>query len=537
MKKLLFFFTFFLFSWAISQTPYITKWQLTGGSGTEEIKFYASAFTASNVTFNYNVEGGQSGSIEVPLPAYNYGNIIAHIDDALVTLQIPRTSTDTTVNISVIGLASFGLAQLGREEGQNADTPISTTTTSLKLLDVLQWGSAGWEDLCFAFYYAENMHQITATDLLNFSTIGNDPNASSRLSRMFYRSNVKTINRINEWDVSKVRNFLGMFQSAKVFNDDISNWKINTTQPVTMKYMFQEARKFNSEIKNWNMSAVNNTEFMFRSAEEFRQIIPQIKMGTQATQMLYGAASYDYGIDHFDYSGTNDFSQYLSYIAKLSPYKVNKGLLKMNSDKTGKSLPTGALSFSTALPYYDATNTYNSPSYPILDILLGTENQNSRNLSLINLKNSIAGTIYYTRIPLGTLFALKEQNNTAVNDIGKISILKDEIYGIEYLAQQTLGVTENIVDNTTYPWNVAGNTMKLDSDGNVFLRGKSYFNGNAVLSYIVNTQEYNVGTKAVVYVKGTTIPQDVSKNGTIVFDFQDQHLYVSKGGIWHRADN
>lgn len=94
----------------------------------------------------------------------------------------------------------------------------------------------------------------------------------------------------NAWDVSKVTSFgnnapaqtnrytEGMFYQAKAFDQDISNWQINTssaTANVTMRGMFCEANSFNAHITGgmvtvgtssyeaWNTSKVYSFQNMF----------------------------------------------------------------------------------------------------------------------------------------------------------------------------------------------------------------------------------------------------------------------------------
>ena len=51
-----------------------------------------------------------------------------------------------------------------------------------------------------------------------------------------------------------------MFQGARLFNQDISNWDVSSV--TTMVSMFQGASLFNQDISNWNVSSVtNHTDF------------------------------------------------------------------------------------------------------------------------------------------------------------------------------------------------------------------------------------------------------------------------------------
>ena len=74
-------------------------------------------------------------------------------------------------------------------------------------------------------------------------------------------------NSIGDWDVSCVREMVGMFDSADFFNQNIGSW--NVSNVIDMSYMFNEASNFNQDIGSWDISSVTSMNDMFCEATEF----------------------------------------------------------------------------------------------------------------------------------------------------------------------------------------------------------------------------------------------------------------------------
>jgi surface protein len=71
---------------------------------------------------------------------------------------------------------------------------------------------------------------------------------------------------INNWNVSRVTNFLAMFDAASSFNQPLGNWTFTTTGSVSisMNGMFNGASSFNQDIGSWNTIRVTNMNAMFQ---------------------------------------------------------------------------------------------------------------------------------------------------------------------------------------------------------------------------------------------------------------------------------
>ena len=57
-----------------------------------------------------------------------------------------------------------------------------------------------------------------------------------------------------------------MFEGAKNFDQDISDWNVSSVQE--MNSMFTNAYSFNQDLSNWDVSNVTIMFDMFRDAEE-----------------------------------------------------------------------------------------------------------------------------------------------------------------------------------------------------------------------------------------------------------------------------
>jgi len=81
---------------------------------------------------------------------------------------------------------------------------------------------------------------------------------------------------ISNWDVSKVTDMSGMFYKCKEFNQDISKWDVSNVE--IMDDMFNRCHKFNQDISKWNVSKVISMERIFSACHEFNQNLDSWKL-------------------------------------------------------------------------------------------------------------------------------------------------------------------------------------------------------------------------------------------------------------------
>ena len=136
---------------------------------------------------------------------------------------------------------------------------LNNPTASL-LRSIEQWGCHEWESMEDAFANCSSL-VINAPDTPNLSNVVS-------MRRMFYgAASIGSGTGNWVWDTSNVVDMSQLFQSALVFNEDISFW--NTGNVINFSKMFYETELFNQDIDNWNVSKATNMDFMFYDASKF----------------------------------------------------------------------------------------------------------------------------------------------------------------------------------------------------------------------------------------------------------------------------
>ena len=79
--------------------------------------------------------------------------------------------------------------------------------------------------------------------------------------------NLEPYGPIVSWDVSKVTDMSGLFESKFDFNQEIGSW--NLASVTTVERMFAEAFDFDANLSKWKFPKVTNMSFMFYNANRF----------------------------------------------------------------------------------------------------------------------------------------------------------------------------------------------------------------------------------------------------------------------------
>lgn len=152
------------------------------------------------------------------------------------------------------------------------------------LQTIESWGSGQWgASVDRTFYGAANL-EVNATDIPDFS-------ATTNFQYMFLNcSSVTGTNGFTNWTLNTnptaTISFSNMFQSATLFNGDISNWDVSRVN--TFDNMFNNAASFNQNIGSWNVANATNMSSMFKNADAFNIDISawDVSLVTNMTEMF-----------------------------------------------------------------------------------------------------------------------------------------------------------------------------------------------------------------------------------------------------------
>lgn len=210
--------------------------------GKSKVKPFVSTWKTDNLS------AGSSTATQVKLPLVYNGsyNFVVEWGDGTQSTITTWNQVQVTKTYSVAGTYQITI------KGKCIGWSFSTAGDRLKILSISQWGSlelgAGGSNY---FWGCTNLDLSGVSDILKLPTS----------LRGAFANTFTNINRVNEWDTSKVTNMSEVFQGS-TFNSNISNW--NTSSVTTMAKMFQSNESFNQPIGSWNVSNVTDMSNMFQ---------------------------------------------------------------------------------------------------------------------------------------------------------------------------------------------------------------------------------------------------------------------------------
>jgi surface protein len=118
-------------------------------------------------------------------------------------------------------------------------------------------------------------------------------------------TSLTTINRVNEWDISKVTIMASCFYNCINFNQDLNGWDVRLVN--TMNQMFFGCTLFNGNISSWQTISVTDMLGMFRLAPNFNQDISAWDTTDVTTMrgMFYEATSFNKNIGNWNISNVD----------------------------------------------------------------------------------------------------------------------------------------------------------------------------------------------------------------------------------------
>ena len=325
IKKLLVLAMLFVLNSGYSQTinPFITTWQ------TDASQIITIPLTGAGYDFSINWGDGTAAENKVGSP----GNI----SHTYVTAGV------YTVTITPTVLTGFPRIYLNSFFNR----------TFLKT--ITQWGGGQWSNMQRAFFGATTM-DVTATDSPNLSivtdfqymfldcnvlknangsmsnwTFTSDPTKNITMANMF-QSAILFNQNISAWNMTRVTNTSAMFNNATAFNQDISAWDVsnvttmanmfvstkfnqninawNVANVTDMSVMFQGTTAFNQPLNAWNVSKVTTMASMFQSSVLFNQDISawNVIAVTNMVQMFYDAKVFNQNISAWNVSNVTNMT-------------------------------------------------------------------------------------------------------------------------------------------------------------------------------------------------------------------------------------
>ena len=151
--------------------------------------------------------------------------------------------------------------------------------TNIKILE--NWNVSNCNEFSFMFYGCENLSNIKALENWNVSN-------GKNFERMFSGCNIYDIKPLEKWDVSKGYNFKYMFSDCHCITDFKPLEKWNVMNATYLNGLFAEFNISNLNfLQNWNVSKCKDFSFMFESCEKLKDLKPIQNWDVSKGQYFY----------------------------------------------------------------------------------------------------------------------------------------------------------------------------------------------------------------------------------------------------------
>ena len=383
---------------------------------------------------------GFSESITLPYWSANtsYDGIIDWGDGT----QVANTFANRTHTYSSPG--DYEVKIYGTISGFTFGQYPGNSVSNKKIISISQWGPLKLgRASTFQFYECSNLSLSSVTDVLDLT-------GQIYLFRTFmFCSNLTSVPRIDEWNVSSIINMRETFRYTS-FNDDITTWDVsnnqnldytlgdsqfnqniggwNVSKVTDMRGLFANT-PFNYDISSWNLSANTRTTSMFMNNAVFNQDISgwNVSNVTNMQAMFQGAQSFNQPIGSWNVSKVTNmygmFNNAFNFNQDISSWNTSKvfTMSYMFSQATNFNQNIGSWNVSGVTSFTDfmALKTDSNFSFSNLDAIYnGWSTQNVKSGITINF-----GTVKFSQFGLsGKQILTGTPYNWVIIDGGMISV-------------------------------------------------------------------------------------------------------------------
>ena len=254
---------------SILTTPHISEWRTTTPNET--------------VTLPYQTNGIYTGIID-------WG-------DGTQSVNSYDNRTHTYASAGYYTITVYGRLRIFR---------FANTGDRTKLYRVFQWGSQFDVGVGGGhFYGCTNLDLSVVSDVLILYRPFIASNIQNFANMFRDCTSLTTINRVNEWDMSKVLNLANCFYNCVNFNQDLNSWDVRLV--TDMSQMFFGCTLFNGNISSWQTISVTDMLGMFRLAPNFNQDISAWDTTDVTTMrgMFYEANAFNQNIGNWNISNVD----------------------------------------------------------------------------------------------------------------------------------------------------------------------------------------------------------------------------------------
>jgi surface protein len=260
----------FRFNYYGSTSSFISEWKTTTSNET--------------VTLPYTTNGIYTGIIDWgdgSTSVNNYNN---------------RTHTYTTAGTYIITIT--GRLRIFRFANSGDKT---------KLYRVFQWGSQFDVGVGGAhFYGCTNLDLSVVSDVLILYRPFQTSNITNFGNMFRDCTSLTTINRVNEWDISRITTMASCFYNCINFNQSLNSWDIRLVNSTSQ--MFYGCTLFNGNISSWQTISVTDMRNMFYQASNFNQSLNSwdVRLVDTMNQMFYGCTLFNGNISSWQTISVTD---------------------------------------------------------------------------------------------------------------------------------------------------------------------------------------------------------------------------------------